>query len=107
MGWSLGVLSFSLCSISFSVLPLNRNKSGLKIFKMGGWPLHSTGDHAYLLEMVSTGSISPLLLISARVIPVEAKVIPIVSWEPFASLASGTLQWLPPVPHPSLVHNFT
>ena len=64
-----------------------------------------TGGHANLLEVVSTGSIPPLLLISANVIPVGSKVVPIVSWEPLASLASGTLQWLPPVPHPPLVHN--
>ena len=36
-----------------------------------------------VLEMVSTGSISPLL-------GILAKVIPIGSWEPLASLASGT-----------------
>jgi hypothetical protein len=39
---------------------------------MGGWPHPLTGGHAYLLEVVSKGSISPLLCISAKVIPVES-----------------------------------
>jgi hypothetical protein len=43
-----------------SVLPLERNISGLKNFEMGGWVIHPwTGGHAYLFEVVSTGSISP------------------------------------------------
>jgi hypothetical protein len=54
--------SFSLCSVFFfvPVLPSDRNISGLKTLRwMGGiilWP------GAYLLEVVSTGSISPSLL---------------------------------------------
>jgi hypothetical protein len=47
------------------------------------WPQPSIGDHAYPLDMVSTSSISPLLGISAKVLPVG-------SWEPLESLASGT-----------------
>ena len=47
--------------------------------------------------MVSTGSPSPLLGISAIVITVG-------SWEPLAFLASGTFWWLLPVPHPPLLH---
>jgi hypothetical protein len=35
---------------------------------MGGWPHPSTGGRAYSFDMVSTGSISPLLGISANVI---------------------------------------
>jgi hypothetical protein len=54
----------------------------VKIFEMGRWPHPSTGGHDYLLEVFSTGSISPLLGISVNVIPVG-------SWEPLASLASG------------------
>ena len=47
--------------------------------------------------MVSTGSLSSLLGISANVIPVG-------SWEPLAFLASGTFWWLLPVPHLPLLH---
>ena len=49
---------------------------------MGGWPHPLTGGCAYLLEVVSTDCISPLLGISA-------KVITIGSWEPLASLESS------------------
>jgi hypothetical protein len=35
LGWSLGDLSFSLCSIFVPAFPLDRNNSGLKIVKMG------------------------------------------------------------------------
>ena len=55
----------------------------VKIFEMGGWPHPSTGDCTYLQEIVSTGSVSPLLAILADVIPVG-------SWELLSSLASGT-----------------
>lgn len=57
----------------------------------------STGGHAYLLEVVSTGYMSPLL-------GILAKVVTIGSWEPLASLKSVTFSWLPPVPSPSLLH---
>ena len=50
---------------------------------MDGWPNPSTGARAYLLEVVSTGSISPLL-------DILANVIPLGSWEPLTSLVSGT-----------------
>ena len=42
---------------------------------MGVWPHPSTGIHAYLLEVVSTSFVSPLLFISANVIPIG-------SWKP-------------------------
>ena len=32
----------------------------VKTFEMGGWPHSSTADHAYLLEVVSSGSIMTL-----------------------------------------------
>jgi len=48
--------------------------------------------------MVSTGSFSPLLGISANVVPVGF-------WESLAFLASGTIWWLSPVLHPPLLHN--
>jgi hypothetical protein len=65
-----------------------RNNSGLKILEMGGWPHLSNGGHAYLLDMVSAGSPSPLLGISANVIHIG-------SWEPLASLASVTSSGYP------------
>ena len=49
-----------LVSVPFfvPVLLLDRNISGLKNIEMGGWSHSSTRAHAYLLEEVSTGSIS-------------------------------------------------
>jgi hypothetical protein len=55
----------------------------VKNFEIGGWPHPSTGGCAYLLKVISTGSLSPLLGILANVNLVG-------SWEPLASLASGT-----------------
>jgi hypothetical protein len=53
-----------------TVFPLDRNNFGLKILRRVGGPI-LTGGHAYLLEVVSTGSISAVLIILAKVIPVE------------------------------------
>jgi hypothetical protein len=61
----------------------SKNNSGLKMLQVSGWPHPSTGEYAYLLEVVSTGSISPLLGILANVIPFG-------SWEPLTSLMHGT-----------------
>jgi hypothetical protein len=58
LGQSLGGLSFSLCSIFVPAFSLGRNNSGLNILKMGGCSPISTGDHVYLLEVVSSSSIS-------------------------------------------------
>jgi hypothetical protein len=41
---------------------------------MGEWPIPSTGDHAYLLDVVSSGFISPLLGILANVIPIGSHI---------------------------------
>jgi hypothetical protein len=67
LGQLLGGLSFSLYSIFVPPFPLDRNNSGLKILKVGGWSPASTGGHVYL-----SSSISPLLDISASVIPIES-----------------------------------
>ena len=72
LGLSVGRLSFSLCSIFVPAFPLTRNISGLKFLEMGGWPLVSTGGHIYLLEVVSSDSITPLLGISVNVIPIKS-----------------------------------
>ena len=50
--------------------PLDRNNSGSRNFKMGRCAHASNGGPVYLLEVVSSGSISPLLNILANVIPI-------------------------------------
>ena len=60
----------------------------VKNLEMGGYPHPLTGGRAYLVEVVSTGSISPLLRISA-------KVITFGPWEPLTSLASGACSGYP------------
>jgi hypothetical protein len=49
--------------------------------------------------MVSTGSLSPLLGISANIFPVR-------SWEPLAFMVSGTFCWLRLVSYLPLLHTF-
>jgi hypothetical protein len=83
VGQSLDGLSFSLCSIFLPAFPLDRDNSGLKNLRWVGDFNPPLGDHIYLLEVVSSCYISPLLGILANVIPIG-------SWEPVASLASGT-----------------
>ena len=57
--WSLDGFSLVLCSIFIPAFP--SDISWVKNFKMGEWPHPSTGTHVYLLEMISSGSISLLL----------------------------------------------
>jgi hypothetical protein len=80
---SLDGLSFSLCSIFYPCLSFEQGHFWVENFEMCGWPHPSTGGCAYLLEVVSTGCISFLMSILA-------KVIAIGSWKPLASLVSGT-----------------
>jgi len=82
---SVSVPLFCLC------LSFGQEHIWVKNFEMGGWRCPSTGGCTYLLEVLSTNSISSQLCISAKVIPVE-------SFETLAFLVSGTLQWLPPDP---------
>jgi hypothetical protein len=63
---------------------LNSNNSGSKILKIGERSNPSTGGLAYLLEVVSSGSISLLLGILAKVIHIE-------SWVPLTSQVSWNL----------------
>jgi hypothetical protein len=51
-----------------SLFSIGQEQFWVKIFEMGGWHHLSTGGSAYLLVVVSTGSLSPLLVISAKVI---------------------------------------
>jgi hypothetical protein len=68
------------------------------MFEMhGGWPYSSTGSRAYLLEVVSTGCCIFSLL------GILAKVITIGSYEPLASLETGTFWWLLLGPHSPLL----
>ena len=71
-GWSLGIFSFIFFHIFVPAFPLDRNNSGPEILKVGGWPTVLTGGHVYLLEVFSSGSISPVLGILANVIPIES-----------------------------------
>ena len=99
MGRSLDCLSFSLCYNFFvSAFPLDRKNSGLKMLRWVGSSMPQLGCHAYLLEVISSGSIFPLYL----------------SWcHPSWFLGSSTfpvvwdfLMVLPHlVPHPWLLHN--
>ena len=56
-----------------------------------GWHHVSIGGHIYLLEVVSLGSVSPLLGISGKATLTE-------SWEPFTSQNSGTFYSIPSDP---------
>ena len=66
LDWSLDGLSFSLCSIFVPAFPLDE-QFWIKNLDMGGYPHPSPGGHVYLLEVVSSGSISRLLGILAKV----------------------------------------
>ena len=97
MGQSLDSLSLSLFFIFVLVFLSDRN-IWVNNFEMGGWTHPSIEDgHANQLEVVSTGFISPLLYISAKVIPIRY-------CKPLASLAFGNFWWLYSVPHPPLLH---
>ena len=69
---SLDGLSFRLCSIFVPAFLSDRNNSGSNFLKIGGWPHPSIGAPVYLLGVVSSGSISLLLGIWAKVIPIES-----------------------------------
>lgn len=79
---SLVGLYVSLFFIFVPGFPLERNNSGSKILKMGGWHRASTGGHVYLLWVASSGSIPPLLGILANAILIE-------SWEHLIIQVSG------------------
>ena len=80
---SLHGLSFGLCSTFVLAFPLDRNNSGPKSLKIGSGCLLMLGGHIYLLEVVSSVSLTPPLGILANVIPNE-------SWYPLTSQVSGT-----------------
>ena len=89
MGPSLGGLLFSLCSIFFffffffvPAFPLDRNNSELKILRWVVAPSLNWG-HVYLLEVVSSGTISSFLGILVNIISVG-------SWELLTSFVYRT-----------------
>jgi hypothetical protein len=64
-------LSFSLCSNFCPCVSFRQEQFWIKDFERGEWPHPSTGGHVYLLEVVFTVSISPLLGILAKAIPIK------------------------------------
>jgi hypothetical protein len=72
VGQSLDGLSFSLCSALCPCISFRQEQFWVKILEMGGWPILQLGDHAQPLDMVSTGSPSPLWVISANVLPMRS-----------------------------------
>ena len=80
MGQSLDGLSFSLYAVP--TFPFDRSNYGLIFFR---WVGGSISQHVtvYSLDMVFTGSVFPLMGISANVLPFGY-------WELLGSLASGT-----------------
>jgi hypothetical protein len=73
MGWNpktLVGLSSSLWSNFCPYIFFWKEQLWVNSFETVGWPHRSTGGHAYPRDMVATGSLSPLLGISANVIPV-------------------------------------
>jgi hypothetical protein len=71
-------LSVSLCFISCPCLSFGQEQFWLKYFEMGGGRILQLGAMS-----IYTGCISPLL-------GILAKVIPVASWEPLASLVFET-----------------
>jgi hypothetical protein len=78
---SLDGLSVSFPFFFFPSFFFRLEKFWVKKFEMDGWSHSSIGGHIYLLEVVSSGFISSLL-------DILAKVIPIGSWESYTSLVS-------------------
>jgi hypothetical protein len=96
VGLKLGVLlvgqPLSLCSIPCPCISCRQVKFGLKVLWVGWCPYCSNGVLAFLHQVASLGSISPLLWVSAKVISID-------SWEtPWSQVSSmwGVSFPLPP-----------
>ena len=77
-------MAFPSVSATFFPCPSFRQEQFCaKSFEMSGYHYLLTGGHAHFLSTVSTGSLFPLLGISAHLITDEP-------WEPLASLLSET-----------------
>ena len=71
LGQSMDGLFFSLCTMIVPKFPLDMKNSGSKKLKMGRWSWALTGGHVCLLEVVFSGSISTLLAVSNKGIPIS------------------------------------
>ena len=100
---SLVGLSFSLCFIFCPHVSFSQEQFWVKNFEVGRWPHPSTWGHAYLLKVVSSGFISPLLDISANVIPVGSLENLSVTWHLGLSSILHT-HTHPSIPHLLLIH---
>jgi hypothetical protein len=80
----LDLLSLRLSSIFVPAVLLDSNNFGSEFLNVGWQPHPSTWCTVFLLEVVSTSSLSPLLDISSKVPPSE-------SWESLTSQVSDTL----------------
>ena len=63
-------LSFSLCSSVSPCIFFRQEKFCVKIFEIGAWPHLSIGVCDYPMDIVASGSISPVLGITVNAIPV-------------------------------------
>lgn len=99
LGRSMDGLSFCLVSIFVPSFPLGRNNSESRILKVSAWPHVSTVGHVYIQEVVSSGSISPLLDTLAKVIPIFWD--PHLHWETLKFQVSRVLYRVLPPSSPS------
>ena len=81
LGWLLVGHFFSLCSVPTSIL--DKANFGSKVLWVGWYPYASTEGPPWKQKVASSGSMSPLLGILAKVICID-------SWEPPISYVSGT-----------------
>jgi hypothetical protein len=98
MGWISSVASYwlghstSSCSIFVPEFLFDRTNFGLKVLWVG-WYLHpSIGRSVWLLEVASSGYMSPMLGILAKVTHID-------SWEPPPFQVSGLTRDSPHTPH--------
>jgi hypothetical protein len=78
-GWPFLQSLLNFCPCIF----FGQEKFWVKISKMVGRPHNLLGDHIYLLEVISSGSVSPVMGILVKVFPIE-------SWKSLTSQVSGT-----------------
>jgi hypothetical protein len=87
-------LSLSLFSILHPCISCRQNKFWAKILWVGWCPYRSTGVSAWLQEVASSGSISPMLW-------GPVKVTPLIFWVPPLSQVSGMSSRCPHLPNPT------
>ena len=98
LGRSLDGLSFSFHSILVPAFLLDHNNSESNTERSVGGPIPPLESPVHLLEVISSGSISPLLGILAKVIPIETGDL-------LTSQISGSFyRFLPPPSPPLQLH---